>query len=59
MMRIRRLSRLIFLLAFFLPLFLPPQVHAQYTGPVYTVQEGESLAAIAGYFHTTTYRLAT
>ena len=59
MIPLRRLSRLLFLLAFLLPLFLPTQVQAQYTGPVYTVQEGESLAAIAGYFHTTTYRLAT
>jgi murein DD-endopeptidase MepM/ murein hydrolase activator NlpD len=59
MIPLRRLSRLLFLLAFLLPLFLPTQVYAQYTGPVYTVQEGESLSMIAGYFHTTTYRLAT
>lgn len=54
-----KFARLVLGLAFVLPFFLPTQVKAQYTGPTYTVQKGESLSIIAGYFHTTTYRLAT
>lgn len=56
---IGKFARLLLGLAFVLPFFLPTQVQAEYTGPKYTVQEGESLAIIAGYFHTTTYRLST
>jgi len=54
-----KFARLLLVIAFVLPFFLHTQVQAEYTGPKYTVQEGESLAIIAGYFHTTTYRLAT
>jgi murein DD-endopeptidase MepM/ murein hydrolase activator NlpD len=59
MMRTGKFARLLLVLAFLLPLCLPTPVQAQYTGPTYTVQEGESLSTIAAYFHTTTYRLAT
>jgi murein DD-endopeptidase MepM/ murein hydrolase activator NlpD len=58
MRRHSKLTRLLFLLAMLLPLFLPAQAQAQYTGPVYVVQEGDTLYSIATYFHTTTFRLA-
>lgn len=59
MMRPAKLTRLFILFAMLLPLCMPAPVQAQYSGPVYVIQEGESLYTVATYFHTTTYRLAT
>ena len=53
-----RLFRLLFVLAFLLPLVFPAPVKAQTNILYYIVRDGETLTTVADYFHTTAARLA-